>query len=112
MRWHRHIWEQCRHHLFKGGAFTVTAGIFVLVFMFKPKWLNTGLDENLVLLKTIGIMIDAFAPNWGDRFETFSRFINFERILLFSEGVAVVKLIMLAVGGIFRLAVRNHRRVR
>ncbi|HTR18978.1 MAG TPA: hypothetical protein VMH91_03330 [Candidatus Paceibacterota bacterium] len=106
MRWHRYMWEQGRHHLFKGGAFTVTAICFVLVFILKPKLLNDGLDLNLGLVKHVGSLIETFAPDWGDRFETFSRFINFERILLFSEAVAAVKLIMLGIGGTFRLVRR------
>ena len=102
MRWHQRLWQQGRHHLFKGSAFVVTACLFVLVFIFKPKWINQGLDLNLDLVKMIGRMIDVRAPWWGDAFEAFSRFFNLERILLFSEAVAVVKLIMLAVGGTFR----------
>jgi hypothetical protein len=106
MRWHRRVWEQSRHHLFKGSAFAVTAGLFVLVFIFEPKWLNDGLDRNLDLVRAVRSVVETFASGWGYRFETFSRFINFERILLFSEAVAVVKLIMLGLGGTFRLAFR------
>ena len=109
MRWHQHLWHQGRHHLFKGSAFVTTAVIFVLIFVFKPKLINQGLDFNLDFVKAVGKMIEHRAPWWGDSFEAFARFFNLERILLFSEAVAVVKLIMLAVGGIFR---RCHQRLR
>ena len=112
MRWHQHAWQQGRHHLFKGSAFVVTAVLFALVFIIKPKWINMGLDVNLDFLKTIGRLINARATSWGDSFEAFTRFFNFERILLFVEAGAVVKLIMLAFGGTFRGCYRGLLRWR
>lgn len=102
MRWHQHLWNQGRHHLFKGSAFVTTAIIFVLAFVFWPKLVIMGLDANLALLKAVGKIIETQASRWGDSFEAATRFINLERILLFSEAVAVVKLVMLAVGSCFR----------
>ena len=111
MRWRENLWKQGRHHLFKGSAFVVTACLSVIVFIFYPKWINSGLDMNLGLVKWVGKSLDVYAQNWGDRFETFTRFFNLERILLFSEAVAVVKLIMLAFGAFFRGSVAIAKKV-
>lgn len=102
MRWYHSALHGGRHHLFKGSAFVVTAIVFVLTFVLAPKLINRGLDFNLDLVKMVGKFIEARMPKGGDAFEAFSRFFNLERILLFSEAVAVVKLIMLAVGATFR----------
>ncbi len=106
MRWHQHLWLQGRHHLFKGSAFVVTSCLFVLVFIFQPKWINQGLDVNLGLVRGAAHAIDVRFPWWGDAFEAFSRFFNYERLLLFGEAVAVVKLVMLAVGAMFRKCIQ------
>lgn len=100
--WYEHLWYQCRHHLFKGSAFVVTSTIFVLVFITWPRLINQGLDLNLATLKWIAKMVELKAPSWGDTFEAFTRFWNFERFMLFGEAVAVVKLVMLALGKTFR----------
>ena len=99
----------CGKGIFKGSAFIATCIIFVVVFVAKPKLINLGLDDNLSLIKTMASIVEARAPWWGDSFEAFSRFFNLERVLLFTEVVVVVKLLMLAVGRIFR---RCHTRVR
>jgi hypothetical protein len=94
MRWHQHLWQQGRHHLFKGSAFIVTVILFVAAFVFAPDLMTKGLDANHELVKEISNVVKAWDPVWGSRFELFLRFFNLDRILLFAEAVAVVKLIM------------------
>lgn len=78
------------------------AGAFVLIvaaWLWDASLLTTAADENLRLLKT---MTGLLPVDWASKTESALRIFGADRALLLIEGVALAKLIMLAVAHPFR----------
>lgn len=110
MHLHRHVWRHGRHGFFKGSAVVIGIVLYVLAILFKAKWLVAGLNVNQELIRIASLAVEQIFPAWGDTVEAGMRSWNLERSLLLLEMIAAVKLIMLAVGGIFRSCYQRLRR--
>jgi hypothetical protein len=86
------------------GAFKATAliagfVIIVALWLWNASLLTTAADENLRLIKAVTHLLPA---DWASKVESALRIFGADRALLLVEGVALAKLIMLAVAYPFR----------
>jgi hypothetical protein len=86
------------------GAFKATAliagfVIIVALWLWNASLLTTAADENLRLIKAVTHLLPA---DWASKAESALRIFGADRALLLVEGVALAKLIMLAVAYPFR----------
>src|SRR5712691_11477457 len=84
---------------FKGAALIGAFVIIVAAWWWDGTLLTAAADENLQLIKTITGVLPF---DWGSKVESALRIFGADRALLLIEGVALAKLIMLAVAHPFR----------
>ena len=84
---------------FKGAALVGAFVIIVAAWWWDASLLTSAADENLQLIKTITGVLPF---DWGSKVESALRIFGADRALLLIEGVAVAKLIMLAIAYPFR----------
>ena len=85
--------------LFKAAALV---GAFVLIvgaWLWDASLLTTAADENLRLIKAVTQLLP---PDWASKVESALRIFGADRALLLVEGIAVAKLLMLAIAYPFR----------
>jgi hypothetical protein len=86
------------------GAFKATALVFAFViivalWLWNASLLTTAADENLRIIKTLTHLLPS---DWANKAESALRIFGADRALLLVEGIAIAKLIMLAVAYPFR----------
>ena len=86
------------------GAFKATALVFAFViivalWLWNASLLTTAADENLRIIKTLTHLLPS---DWASKAESAFRIFGADRALLLVEGIAIAKLIMLAVAYPFR----------
>ena len=86
------------------GAFKATALVFafviiVAIWLWNASLLTTAADENLRIIKTLTRLLPS---DWASKAESALRIFGADRALLLVEGIAIAKLVMLAVGYPFR----------
>ena len=84
---------------FKAAALVGAFILIVATWWWDASLLTTAADENLRLIKAITRLLPV---DWSSRVESALRIFGADRALLLVEGVAVAKLIMLAVAHPFR----------
>src|ERR1700730_13700992 len=89
--------------LFKGAALIGALVLIVAIWFWDASLLTKAADENLRLVRAATRLLPG---DWANKVESVLRIFGVDRALLLTEGVAVAKLIMLALGSPFR---RRHR---
>jgi hypothetical protein len=84
---------------FKATALITAFVIIVVLWLWDASLLTTAADENLRLIKAVTHLLP---PDWASKAESALRIFGADRALLLVEGVALAKLIMLAVAYPFR----------
>ena len=85
--------------LFKAVALVCAFLLIILLWFWDASLLTMAADENLRLIKTVtGIL----PVDWASKIESALRIFGADRALLLIEGVAIAKLILLALGHPFR----------
>ena len=84
---------------FKVAALIGAFVIIVVVWFWNASLLTTAADENLRVIKAVTYLLPA---NWASKAESALRIFGADRALLLVEGIALAKLIMLAVAYPFR----------
>ena len=84
---------------FKAAALVGAFFLIVATWWWDASLLTTAADENLRLIKAVTRLLPA---DWSSKVESALRIFGADRALLLVEGVAVAKLIMLAVARPFR----------
>ena len=84
---------------FKATALITAFVIIVALWLWNASLLTTAADENLRLIKAATRLLP---PDWASKAESALRIFGADRALLLVEGVALAKLIMLAVAYPFR----------
>jgi hypothetical protein len=87
------------HGAFKGAALVGAFIIIIATWWWDASLLTAAADENLRLIKTATHVLPF---GWGSKVESALRIFGADRALLLTEGIAVAKLIMLAVAYPFR----------
>jgi len=85
--------------LFKAAALVGAFVLIVVVWLVDASVLTAAGDENLRLLRAATRILPA---DWASRTESALRIFGADRALLLVEGIAVAKLILLAIGSPFR----------
>ena len=80
--------------LFKATALIAAFIIIVALWLWNASLLTTAADENLRVIKAVTHLLPA---NWASQVESALRIFGADRALLLVEGIALAKLIMLAV---------------
>lgn len=84
---------------FKAAALVGAFVLIVTAWVWDASLLTTAADGNLRLIKAVTGLLPA---EWGSRVESALRIFDADRALLLIEGVALAKLIMLAIAHPFR----------
>ena len=84
---------------FKGAALVGAFMIIIAIWWWDASLLTAAADENLRLIKAA---THALPFGWGSKAESALRLFGADRALLLTEGIALAKLIMLAVARPFR----------
>jgi hypothetical protein len=87
------------HGTFKGAALVGAFMLIIAIWWWDASLLTAAADENLQLIKAA---THTLPFDWGSKVESALRIFGADRALLLTEGVAVAKLIMLAVAYPFR----------
>jgi hypothetical protein len=85
--------------LFKATALIAAFIIIVALWLWNASLLTTAADENLRVIKAVTHLLPA---DWASKAESALRIFGADRALLLVEGIALAKLIMLAVAYPFR----------
>jgi hypothetical protein len=85
--------------VFKAAALVAAFVLIVAAWFWDASLLTKAADENLRLLKAASSLLP---QDWPDKVESALRIFGADRALLLVEGIAVAKLIMLAVAQPFR----------
>ena len=85
--------------LFKAAALVAAFVLIVAAWLWDASLLTAAADENLRLIKAV---TQQLPPDWASKTESAMRIFGADRALLLSEGVAVAKLVMLALAYPFR----------
>jgi len=85
--------------LFKATALVAAFVLIVAAWLWDASLLTAAADENLRLIKAV---TQQLPPDWASKTESAMRIFGADRALLLSEGVAVAKLVMLALAYPFR----------
>ena len=88
-----------RRGAFKAAALITAFIIIVAIWRWNASLLTTAADENLRLIKMATRLLPS---DWASKAESALRIFGADRALLLVEGVALAKLIMLAVAYPFR----------
>jgi len=80
--------------LFKTVALVGAFVLIVLAWLWDASLLTAAADENLRLIKAVTQFLP---PDWASKVESALRIFGADRALLLVEGIAVAKLLMLAV---------------
>jgi hypothetical protein len=88
-----------RRGTFKAAALIGAFLLIVFAWLWDASLLTTAADENLRLIKAV---TRPLPPDWSSKVESALRIFGADRALLLIEGVALAKLIMLAVAHPFR----------
>jgi hypothetical protein len=97
---------------FKATALVLAFVIIVALWLWNASLLTTAADQNLRIIKTLTQLLP---PDWASKAESALRIFGADRALLLVEGIAIAKLIMLAIAYPFRRGdnfMRAHLRVR
>ena len=73
--------------------------IIVALWLWNASLLTTAADQNLRIIKTLTQLLP---PDWASKAESALRIFGADRALLLVEGIAIAKLIMLAIAYPFR----------
>ena len=84
---------------FKATAFVLAFVIIVALWLWNASLLTTAADQNLRIIKTLTQLLP---PDWASKAESALRIFGADRALLLVEGIAIAKLIMLAIAYPFR----------
>lgn len=84
---------------FKGAALVGAFAIIVAAWWWDASLLTTAADANLRLIK---IVTGALPFDWGSKVESALRIFGADHALLLIEGVAIAKIVMLAIAHPFR----------
>jgi hypothetical protein len=84
---------------FKGAALVGAFAIIVATWWWDASLLTAAADENLQLIK---IVTGELPFDWGSKAESALRIFGADRALLLVEGVAIAKIVMLAIAHPFR----------
>jgi hypothetical protein len=84
---------------FKAAALTGAFVLIVAAWLWDASLLTAAADENLRLIKEITQLLP---PDWASKAESALRIFGADRALLLVEGIAVAKLLMLAIAYPFR----------
>lgn len=85
--------------VFKALALVCAFMLIILVWFWDASMLTIAADENLRLIKTVTGVLPA---EWASKIESALRIFGADRALLLIEGVAVAKLVLLALAHPFR----------
>ena len=85
--------------LFKAAALVGAFVLIVAAWLWDAALLTTAADENLRLIKEVTRLLP---PDWASKVESALRIFGADRALLLVEGVAIAKLLMLAIAYPFR----------
>ena len=85
--------------LFKAAALVAAFVLIVAAWLWDASLLTAAADENLRLIKAV---TQQLPPDWASKTESALRIFGADRALLLIEGVAVAKLLMLALAYPFR----------
>jgi hypothetical protein len=85
--------------VFKALALICAFVLIIATWFWDASLLTIAADENLRLIKTVS---GALPLDWGSKIESALRIFGADRALLLIEGVAVAKLILLALAHPFR----------
>ena len=85
--------------VFKALALVCAFVLIILVWFWDASMLTIAADENLRLIKTVTGVLPS---EWASRIESALRIFGADRALLLIEGVAVAKLVLLALAHPFR----------
>jgi hypothetical protein len=96
------------HGAFKAAALIIALVIIVALWLWNASLLTMAADENLRVIKAASHFLP---PDWASKAESALRIFGADRALLLVEGIALAKLIMLAVAYPFRRR-RWHSRER
>jgi hypothetical protein len=84
---------------FKATALVLAFVIIVALWLWNASLLTTAADQNLRIIKTLTQLLP---PDWASKAESALRIFGADRALLLVEGIAIAKLIMLAIAYPFR----------
>jgi hypothetical protein len=84
---------------FKATAVIIAFVIIVALWLWNASLLTAAADENLRVIKAVTRLLP---PDWASKAESALRIFGADRALLLVEGIALAKLIMLAVVYPFR----------
>ena len=84
---------------FKATALVLAFVIMVALWLWNASLLTTAADQNLRIIKTLTQLLP---PDWASKAESALRIFGADRALLLVEGIAIAKLIMLAIAYPFR----------
>ena len=87
------------HGAFKATALVFAFVIIVALWLWNASLLTTAADANLRIIKTVTQLLPS---DWASRAESALRIFGADRALLLVEGIAIAKLIMLAIAYPFR----------
>ena len=90
-------WAGCG--AFKATALVLAFVIIVALWLWNASLLTTAADQNLRIIKTLTQLLP---PDWASKAESALRIFGADRALLLVEGIAIAKLIMLAIAYPFR----------
>ena len=89
--------------LFKAAALVAAFVLIVAAWLWDASLLTAAADENLRLIKEITQLLP---PDWASKAESALRIFGADRALLLVEGIAIAKLLMLAIAYPFRRRIR------